>query len=57
MDIPSLTGIQNEHISSKKSPHNLLKNVLLKLYFQYEGHWYDNFLFFILTIYRKCVIF
>ena len=33
------------------------KNVLLKPYFQHEGHWYGNFLFHILTIYRKCILF
>ena len=57
MDIPNLTGVQKGHISDKKSPHNLLKNILLKLYFQHEGHWYDNSLFYILTIYRMCIHF
>ena len=33
------------------------KNVLLKLNFQDEGHLYDNRLFYILTIDRKCFLF
>ena len=48
MDILIPTGVQKGHISGKKSPHNLLKNVLSKLYFQPEGDWYGNFLFYIL---------
>ena len=57
MDIPTLTWVQKGDISGQKSLHNLLKNVPLKLYFQHEGHWYDNSLFYILTTYRKCVLF
>ena len=57
MDIPTLTWVQKGHISCQKSLYNLLKNVPLKLYFQHEGHWYDNSLFYILTTYRKCVLF
>ena len=57
MDILIPTGVQKGHISGKKSPHNLLKNVLSKLYFQPEGDWYGNFLFYILTIYCKCLLF
>ena len=50
MDTPILTGVQKRHISSYKSPHNLLIDVLLKLYFQDEGQIYTNGLFFILII-------
>ena len=57
MGIPILTEVQKGHISGKKSPHNLLKNVLLKLYYQHEGHWFGNSLFYISTVYRKCVFF
>ena len=57
MGIPILTEVQKGHISGKKSPHNLLQNVLLKLYYQHEGHWYGNSLFHIPTIYREFVLF
>ena len=50
LDTPTLAGVQKRHISNYKSPHNLLKDVLLKLYFQDEGHTYTNGLFFILII-------
>ena len=33
-----ITLIQKGHISGYKHGHILLKNVLLKLHFQYEGH-------------------
>ena len=54
MDIPILTGVQKGHISSQKSPHILLKNLVLNLYFQHEGYLYANCLFYILIIYLKC---
>ena len=37
--------------------HTLQKNVLLKLNFQGEGHLDACFFIYILTIYRKCVLF
>ena len=36
---------------------SLLKNVLLMLEFHDEGHLYSNCLFYILTIYHKCLLF
>ena len=48
-----LTRVQNEQING----HILQKNVLLKLNFEDEGHMYASFLVFILTIYRKCLLF
>ena len=37
--------------------HTLQKNVLFKLNFQGEGHLDARFFIYILTIYRKCVLF
>ena len=52
-----LAGFQKIHISGYKGGQNLLKNILLKLNFQHEGYLYSNCLFYILTIYRKCLLF
>ena len=58
MLIPILTGVQNEPESHRNDSAFLLKNVLfLKLLFHNEGHLYANFLFYILTIYRKYFLF
>ena len=57
LDIAILTRVQKGHISGYKSPHNLLKNVLLKLYLQHEGHFYGNSLFCVLTIYLNVFYF
>ena len=57
MDIPILTWFQKGHIRGEKGAHNLLKRVLFKLYFQHEGHLYDNCFIYILTIYHKCFLF
>ena len=57
MDIPILTGVQKRHISSYKGPHNLLKDVLLKLYFQQEGHVDVIFLIYTLTFYCEFLLF
>ena len=51
MHISILTGVQKGHTSRYKNSHNLLKNVLLKLNLQDEGHLYANSLFYILNIY------
>ena len=48
-----ITLIQKGHISGYKHGHILLKNVLLKLHFQHEGH-VDVLLSYILTIY--CIV-
>ena len=58
MQIPILTGVQNGRISRRKDSVFLLKKMLfLKLLFLDEGHLYTNYLFYILTIYRKCFLF
>ena len=40
-----------------KNGHILIKNVLLKINFQDEGHLDANFLIYILTIYCECLLF
>ena len=51
---PILTGVQNIRINSWKTGHILLKNLLLKLIFQDEGHLYGNCLFYIFSFWLKC---
>ena len=57
MQIPILTGVQKRHISGLKWSHNLLKNVIFKLNFEHERHLFSSGLFYILTIYHKCLLF
>ena len=60
MDIIILTGIQKQHISGKKSLYNLQKKCTFEALFptwRSLVHWYGNSLFYILTIYRKCILF
>ena len=55
--ISILTGVQKRRISCQKTGHLLLKNLPLMLKLHDEGHLYSNLLFYILTIYRKCLLF
>ena len=57
MHIPILTGVQNERISRLKTLMFSQKIIFLKFIFRGEGHLYASFLFFILAIYRKCLLF
>ena len=44
-------------LAAEKHGHILLKNVLLKIYFQNEGSLYVNYFLYSLTIYLKCLLF
>ena len=57
MHIPILTGNQNGSITCYKNGRILIKNVLFKFNFQNEGHLDANFLIYILTINRECLLF
>ena len=50
------TGVQNGRKSLRKNGHILLKNLFFRLSFRDEGDLYANFLFDVLTIYRKCYL-
>ena len=54
MQIPILTGVQNEPKSHRNDSAFLLINVLfMKLLFHNEGYLYASFLFYIMIIYGK----
>ena len=57
MHIPILTGVQIGRVGGCENGQILIKNLLLKLLFQDEGRFYGNFLFYILSIYCKCLLF
>ena len=57
MYIPILTGDQRGCIASEKKGHILIKNVLLKLNILDGSHLYGNCLFYMLTIYHRCLFF
>ena len=57
MHIPILTGVLNVHISRWRNSHILIKILFLKHIFQDESHLQGKFLFYILSIYRKCLLF
>ena len=50
-------GFIRDTLTAKKPGHNSLKNALLKLSFQHDGHLYANCLIHILTIYWKYLLF
>ena len=57
MHSPILTGNQNRRIICYKNGRILIKNVILKFNFQNEGHFHPDFLIYVLTIYRECLLF
>ena len=57
MHIPILTGNQKERISGWKNGHILLKELLLKKYFEYADHLSASCFFLFLTIYHKYLLF
>ena len=57
MHIVFLTGVQNGRIRRSKNVLILIKNVLLKMNFQNEGHSDAHCLLYVLSIYRKCFLF
>ena len=56
MRISIQTVIKKGHISGQRQGHNLLKTVLLKLNFQEELHLFATFLFYILSLFLKCLL-
>ena len=57
MHIPILAGVQIGRVSRWENDQILIKNLLWKLLFQVEGQFYGNFLFYILSIYCKYLLF
>ena len=57
MHIPMLIRVQHGRPIPQKNSHILLKNGLFEALFPKKGHLYANFLFYILTIYPKCLLF
>ena len=55
--VPSDHGVKTDISGPKKIGHILLKIFFLKLNLQDEGQLYVNFLFYILIIYRICLLF
>ena len=53
---PSYPMLQNDTLAAKNC-HNLQIKILLKLNLQHEGHLFSNYLFYILTTFRKCLLF
>ena len=57
MHIPIPTGVQNVCKTLLKNSHILIKNVLLNINFEDEGHLHAYFLIHILTIHSECLVF
>ena len=56
MHIPILASVQNVRISRWRNGHILIKNLLLKHIFQDKDHLYGNSLFYVVSIYCKCLL-
>ena len=49
--------VQKGVLWAEKKGHILLKNIRLKVHFQYEGNLHANCLICTMTIYSKCLLF
>ena len=57
MHILILIGVENGRINHWEDGQISIKNILLEVNFQVEGPLYANYLFFILAIWRKFLLF